>query len=150
MTRVQLIVLATVGSIALLGGAFIFQLLGFPPCKMCFWQRYPHGVAIFIGALALIQPRFQKPLAVLGAAAAAVTSGVGFFHSGVEQKWWDGPSGCTGGNSLVGVDLLSTDLAAPIVMCDEISWSLLGLSMATYNGIISLILVGVWIAAARK
>lgn len=150
MTRTGLIKIATLGSVLLLGGAFFFELLGYPPCKMCFWQRYAHATAIYIGALALVQPRFQQVLATLGATTAAVGSGLGFYHSGVEQKWWEGPTSCSGGGSLEGVDLLSTELAIPVIMCDEIVWSFMGLSMATYNGLISLILVGIWIAAARK
>ncbi|MDA9207687.1 disulfide bond formation protein B [Octadecabacter sp.] len=150
MTRTGLIKIATLGSVLLLGGAFFFELLGYPPCKMCFWQRYAHATAIYIGALAWVQPRFQRVLATLGALAAAVGSVLGFYHSGVEQKWWEGPTSCSGNGSLEGVDLLSTDLAIPVIMCDEIVWSLMGLSMATYNGLISLILAGIWVAAARK
>lgn len=148
MTRTQLITLATLGSIALLGGAYLFQLLGYPPCKMCYWQRWPHALAIYFGALALVQPKFQKILATLGAFGAAITAGIGVFHAGVEQKWWDGPTSCTGGASLEGVDLLSTDIA-PIVMCDEIVWSLMGVTMAGFNAIISCVLVILWLKAAR-
>ncbi len=149
MTRTQLIFLATAGSFALLGGAFVFQAIGYAPCKMCYWQRWPHAAAILIGTLALVQPKYRAALAWLGALAAALTSGIGFFHSGVEQKWWDGPTSCTGSGRMDNIDLLSTDIT-PIVMCDDIAWSIMGLSMATLNGLFSLVLVGLWIAAARK
>lgn len=148
-TSRQMVFAAALGSTLLLGGAFVFQALGYAPCKMCFWQRYPHAIAIAIGAIALLLPRGRKPLALLGALAAAATSGIGFFHAGVEQKWWDGPSSCTGGGLEGVTDLLNTNIA-PIVMCDEIAWSIMGLSMAALNGIISLVLAGIWIAAARK
>lgn len=148
MTRTQLILTATAGSIALLGGAFVFQLLGYAPCKMCYWQRWPHALAIFMGALALVQPKFQRALATLGACAAALTGLIGIYHAGVEQKWWEGPTSCTGGASLDNVDLLSTDIA-PIVMCDDIVWSLMGITMAGFNAIFSLVLVAVWIKAAK-
>ena len=55
-TRQQLIVCAALGSALLLGGAFVFQALGYAPCKMCIWQRYPHAIAIAIGALAFFVP----------------------------------------------------------------------------------------------
>ena len=149
MTRSQLILTATAGSIALLGGAFVFQLLGYAPCKMCYWQRWPHALAIFMGALALVQPKFQRGLAALGACAAGLTGLIGIYHAGVEQKWWEGPTSCTGsGASLENVDLLSTDIA-PIVLCDEIVWSLMGITMAGFNAIFSLVLVTVWIKAAK-
>jgi len=149
MTRSRLILLATLGSVALLGGAFIFQLLGYQPCKMCLWQRWPHAAAILIGGIALLTALPQRALAVLGALAAAITSGIGFYHAGVEQKWWDGPNSCTGGGSLDGIDLLSLDIA-PVVMCDDIVWSLFGLSMAGWNAAFSLGLAALWLLAALR
>ena len=53
MSRTPLVFLATLGSVALLGGAFLFQALGWQPCAICLWQRWPHGAAIVIGVLAL-------------------------------------------------------------------------------------------------
>lgn len=149
MTKSNLISLAAFGSFALLAGAFIFQFFGFAPCQMCLWQRYPHAVAVVIGLLALILTRFQIQLAILGALAALTTGAIGIYHTGVERDWWEGPSSCTGGGALNLTDPLSTDIA-PIVMCDDVVWSLLGLSMASYNGLISLVLAGLWIKAALR
>lgn len=150
MTRQRLMILAAAGSLALLGGAFIFQFVGYPPCKMCLWQRWPHAVAIVIGLLAIFVP--HRLLAVLGALAAATTAGIGAFHSGVEQGWWEGPTTCTGGGGLDGLsgsDLLSTD-GPRVIMCDVISWQMFGLSMATWNAVFSAVLVGIWIMAALR
>ena len=53
-TRPQLTLIATLGSVALLGGAFAFQHVGgLAPCALCLWQRWPHAAAILIGAAAL-------------------------------------------------------------------------------------------------
>lgn len=149
MTRSNLIAIAAFGSFALLGGAFLFQFMGYAPCKMCLWQRWPHAVAIGIAVLALLVGRYQKAFAVLGAFAAAVTAGIGLYHTGVERDWWEGPTSCTGSGLPIDGDLLSLDIA-PITMCDDVVWSLMGLSMASYNALISLVLVGIWIAAARR
>ena len=149
MTKSQYIFIAAFGSFALLAGAFLFQLMGYAPCKMCLWQRYPHAVAIVLGILALILTRFQTQLALLGALAALTTCGIGVYHTGVERDWWEGPTSCTGGGALNLADPLNTDIA-PIVMCDDVVWSLMGLSMASYNALISLVLLGLWIAAARR
>ncbi|WP_281982285.1 disulfide bond formation protein B [Thalassorhabdomicrobium marinisediminis] len=148
MRKANLILLATLGSAALLGSAFIFQLLGYPPCKMCLWQRWPHGLAILAGAVALVRPASMRPLAWIGGLAALTTTGLGAYHTGVERGWWEGPSSCTGGGGL-GTDLLSTDIA-PIVMCDDVVWSLLGLSMASYNALFSALLAALWFTAARR
>lgn len=149
MTKSRLIAVAAFGSFALLAGAFFFQFLGYAPCKMCLWQRYPHAAAVVIGILALILTRLQTQLALLGALAALITGGIGIYHSGVERGFWEGPTSCTGGGALNLADPLSTDIA-PIVMCDDVVWSLMGLSMASYNAIISLVLVAIWTKAARR
>jgi len=150
MTRLQLALLAAAGSAALLGGAFIFQFLGYPPCKMCLWQRWPHAAAIVIGVLFITFK--AKGLLWLGALSALTTSAVGLYHAGVEQRWWEGPNTCTSGpiGEQTVDELLASILAAPLVRCDEIAWQLAGISMAGWNAIISLVLAGIWVAAIRR
>lgn len=150
MTRVQLIILAALGSAALLAGAFAFQAFGYAPCHLCLLQRWPHAAAVLLGGLALALD--WRLLPWLGAAAALTTAALGLYHTGVERQWWQGPTTCTSG-SIEGVDptdLLNQILAAPIVRCDEVAWQMLGLSMASWNMLASLVLVGIWIAAARR
>lgn len=147
--RTTLILIAAGGSLALLLGAFGFQYLGgFAPCKMCLWQRWPHAVAVLAGVLALAISGRILPL--IGAAAAATTAGIGLYHSGVERGWWEGPTTCTSGpiGGIAPEDLLNQILAAPIVRCDEVVWSMLGLSMASWNAVLSLGLVAIWLWAA--
>ena len=153
MTRKNLMLLAAAGSLALLLGAFGFQLLGYAPCKLCIWQRWPHGAAIAAGGLVLA----MGPLLFLGLAGflgALTTAGIGVYHTGIERGWWEGPADCTGaGDSLAGMsgtDLLSTDAPVDIVLCDEVAWAFLGLSMASWNAVISFGLALIWVAALRR
>ncbi len=139
--------LAAFGSFALLAGAYTFQAFGYPPCQMCYWQRWPHFAAIGVGILAAMIPARVWPY--LGALAAATTSAIGLFHTGVERGWWEGPSSCTGGGLDLGGDLLSMT-GDKLIMCDQVSWELLGLSMASWNGLASAALVLIWLAAARQ
>ena len=151
MNSKTLALIATAGSAALLLGALGFQYIGdLAPCKMCIWQRWPHGIAVVIGAAFLITA--LRPLLVLGALSALTTSLIGFFHAGVEQGWWEGPTTCTSGpiGGLSTDDLLASIMDAPLVRCDDIAWSLGGISMAGWNGIISLGLVVVWAIAWRR
>ncbi len=152
LDRRMLILLATLGSVGLLGGAFAFQHIGgLFPCQLCLWQRWPHAAAILIGVIALATG--WRGLAWAGALAALATAGIGGFHVGVEQGWWEGLATCTAG-SISGIstaDLLNP--AAPIsapVRCDAIAWEMLGISMAGWNMILSLVLAGIWVAAARR
>lgn len=150
MTR-NLILIAAGGSAAMLLGAFWFQyVVELAPCKLCIWQRWPHVAAVVIGAIALMTKRVQ--LAWLGAVAAATTAAFGLYHTGVEKGWWEGPSTCTSSSpaGLSADELFNQIMAAPLIRCDEVAWSMMGLSMASWNGLISLALAGVWIAAARQ
>jgi disulfide bond formation protein DsbB len=114
---------------------------------MCLWQRWPHAAAIGIGVLAFFVP--LRVLLWLGALAAATTSAIGVWHTGVERDWWDGPASCTGGGlgGLSGTDLLSLD-GDKLIMCDQVSWALFGLSMPSWNALLSAILMLIWITAA--
>ncbi|MCY1125412.1 disulfide bond formation protein B [Frigidibacter sp. RF13] len=144
------ILLAAGGSLALLAGAFIFQAFGYAPCKLCIWQRWPHVAAIVIGVLCLATRR--AGLAWFGALAALATAGVGLYHTGVERGFWVGPTTCTSGDvgGLSADDLMNQILAAPLIRCDEVAWQLLGLSMASWNAILSLGLAAIWVWAATR
>jgi disulfide bond formation protein DsbB len=152
MTRHHLILIAAGGSAALLLGALAFQFVGgLAPCTLCVWQRWPHLAAVLIGGVALMAGGRVWPL--LGALAVLTSAAIAGFHAGVEQGWWAGLASCSAG-SISGIstaDLLNPAVivAAP-VRCDEIPWSLAGLSMAAWNMVISVGLAAVWIAAARR
>ena len=151
MTQRRLVAIAGLGSLFLLLGAWGFQSVGYAPCKMCIWQRWPHGAAVALAAVALVVP--VAPLLAAGALSALTTAGIGVYHVGVEQGWWPGPASCTGNADglagLSGAELLSTKGAVDIVMCDEVVWSFLGISMAGWNAVLSFGLVLVWLAAWR-
>lgn len=153
MSRTNLIRLAMACSILALIGAFTAQhVFGIAPCHLCIQQRYPHAAMIVIGLLAMAVS--WRVLPALGALVALWGVGFSIYHSGVERKLWDGPSDCTGGagnlSGLSGADLLSTDFVSNLVMCDEISFSFLGLTFANMNVLLSAFLVIVWAMAAMR
>jgi disulfide bond formation protein DsbB len=122
----------------LLGGAYLSPYaFGLYPCEMCWWQRYPHFAALALVLLsAAAAPR---RLWIALAAVAIVVSGlIGGFHAGVEYGWWDGFTTCSAG-SLGGGDPLDAIMNAPLIRCDEVQWSLAGISLAGWNFLISTI-----------
>lgn len=150
LTRRNLIVLAVLGSAAMVLGAWGFQYIGgLAPCKLCYWQRYPHMAAVPIGLVALFVPGVVLPL--LGAVAAATTGGIGVYHTGVERGWWEGPTTCTSSDvgGLSADALFDQIMTAPLVQCDQVTWELLGLSMASWNAVASFGFAVLWLWAAR-
>lgn len=128
---------------ALLAGAFGSQYFGgLYPCEMCWWQRYAHMAALVPAALAFTAPAASsrsRLFVLLATLAITVSGAIGFYHAGVELKIFEGFTTCTStvrGASLE--DMLKAIEAAPIVRCDQVQWSFLGISMAGWNAIISL------------
>lgn len=144
----NLALLAALGSAALLLAAWGFQYLGgLAPCALCIWQRWPHGIAVLAGVATLASPLTFWGAAILGLGSTLTGAGIALYHSGVEQSWWEGPTTCTTSNdigSLSVEELFAQIDAAPLVRCDEIPWDFLGLSMASWNGILTLCLAGLW------
>jgi disulfide bond formation protein DsbB len=127
-------------SAGLLSAAFAFEYFGgLVPCKLCIWQRVPHGLIILVALLALVSLRAGLVLFII-AALALTNAGISVYHVGVEQALWAGPASCSGtlDNNLSSSALLDQLLATPMVRCDEVAWSFLGVSMAGWNLLFSL------------
>ncbi|PPR12159.1 MAG: Disulfide bond formation protein B [Alphaproteobacteria bacterium MarineAlpha11_Bin1] len=134
-------------AIALLLALGSQYLGGLAPCNLCVWQRVPHGVVILIGIGALLWfrgPRERLLLTWASMVALTIGAGIALYHSGVEQHWIAGPPSCSGEggvNSTQSLDeLRKMLLATPVVRCDEIPWSLFGLSIAAWNAVTSFVL----------
>ncbi|MBR0818888.1 disulfide bond formation protein B [Bradyrhizobium liaoningense] len=145
-------VLVTLIAAATIAGAWFFQLvLEILPCPLCLEQRYAYYLAIPVGVLTALAARSGAPrplllagLAILALAALA-NAGLGTYHSGVEWGFWKGPTDCSGpvvnlGNA---ADLLSKLDTVKVVRCDEVQWRFLGLSLAGYNVLISLLMAAI-------
>lgn len=129
--------------IGLLGGALGSQYLGgLHPCEMCYWQRWPHAAAILLAALAFTAPAVSprsRTLTLLAAFAIAVSGAIGVYHAGVELKIFEGFTTCTSTTRGASTEeLLKQLMKVPLVRCDQVQWSFLGISMAGWNAILSL------------
>jgi disulfide bond formation protein DsbB len=120
----------------LLGGAYISQYgFGLFPCEMCWWQRWPHFIAIALAGIAAtgITPRL---LTALAASFIGISGAIGGFHAGVEYGWWEGITQCAQ-MAVQGGDSLEAVLNAPMIRCDVAPFEFLGVSLAGWNFIIS-------------
>ena len=130
------VLFAGIAATVILAGAFGFQLAGYHPCEMCWWQRYPYMAIMAVALIASAVPTLpRKPILLLLALLFLVDAGLAGFHVGVEQRWWEGITTCSGMVSVTDSvnDALAAIMDAPLIRCDEIAWSLFGISMAGYN-----------------
>lgn len=130
---------ATLLSAAALGTALASEAwLGLVPCALCLWERWPYRVAIALGLLALLLPRFRRVLLALAGLALLVGAGLGLVHVGVEQGWWPSPLPECAAPNLGGgtmAERLARMPALPAKPCDEPTYLIPGLpvSMALMN-----------------
>ena len=145
--------------VALLSGAVGSQYIGgLHPCEMCYWQRWPHSVAIALALLAFTAPagsRNARVLTLLAALAIAISGAIGVYHAGVEAKIFEGFTQCTANvkTGLSNAQLLQQITHAPIVRCDEVQFRFLGISMAGWNAILSLcgaLLITILVIRSRR
>ncbi len=149
--------LAGLASAAMLAGAHAFEHFGgMAPCALCLHQREAHWVTLGVGLagwlLLMVRPGRE------GAAAISMLLGAGFlagsviagFHAGVELKWWPGLPSCAGGTGTIDFETFAQTLNQPVsgARCDEIPWSLGGISMAGWNMLVSLALGAISLRAA--
>jgi disulfide bond formation protein DsbB len=150
---------ALVGAAAI-GGAWFFEfVLKYQPCPLCLEQRVPYYIGIPLALIVTLAAWRGAPRAlvvgglIILAGLMLWTCGIAVFHAGVEWKWWPGPTECSGAATLGPAGGLLDRLKDIIVVrCDEAAWRFLGISLAGYNAVISIVLaviafVGAWATA---
>jgi len=144
-----------VASAAVLGTALLSQYWGgLRPCELCLLQRWPWGTAIVVSLLALAVgeraalPRVGLVLAVVFAVSAAFA----FYHVGVEQHWFAGPSACTvsSGGATTLEEMKRQILGTAPVLCDKVQWSLFGVSLAGWNLLASLGMTAICVGVVAR
>jgi disulfide bond formation protein DsbB len=152
--RPALVAAMAIGGVAALtlAGAWFFQLvLGIVPCPLCLEQRYAYYLAIPLAVLLAVAAAKDAPrgwliagLALL-ALAALGNAVLGGYHAGVEWGFWPGPTECSGpvGNLGSAGSLLDRLATVKVIRCDEVQWRFLGLSLAGYNVLISLLMAAI-------
>ncbi len=137
------LILILLASSAVVGTALLSQYWGgLVPCELCLYERMPYYAALVLELAALAFPamNMQRATLVLLGLLFLASTALGFYHTGVEQHWFAGPSACTsGGGAAETLEQFKARLQGQqTVMCDEIQWSIAGLSLAALNAICSL------------
>ncbi|MFN3546813.1 MAG: disulfide bond formation protein B [Mesorhizobium sp.] len=140
-----------IGMAGVVGSALLFEHVGgYIPCKLCLEQRLPYYIGAPVMLAAVLASTLRLPgivtrgLILVGALLMTWGLWMGVYHSGVEWGWWAGPTDCgvvagaPAGGSLL--DSLNTVIPPS---CDEAALRILGLSLAGWNAIASLVLAAI-------
>ena len=131
---------------------FIQYVLGHKPCNLCIIERIPYIAAIILISLIFILNRYQKIISSLILIFFIFGAVVSFYHFGIEQGFFSESLVCDLGNSqpLNKEELLNQLKKTEIVSCKDVTFRFLGLSLATINTVISLILSGIMIKVIKN
>ena len=142
-------------SAAVLGTALLSQYWGgLTPCELCLIQRWPWAAAVVISLIVVLVGE-RAGLAWVGLVFAivfAISVVLAFYHVGVEQHWFAGPSACTAssGGAMTLEDMKRQILGTAPVLCDRVQWSLFGVSLAGWNLLASLGMVVICTGTFRR
>ena len=147
-------VVIALASAAILASALGSQYFGgLHPCELCIWQRWPYVATTVLALAAFVLPRGARRVALaLAGLVFLAGAGIAAFHVGVEQGWWQGLAAC-GGNlpeARTVEEMRAALMRQPVVRCDEVAWSLFGISMAGWNFLLSIGLAALSFAAAAS
>ena len=137
-----LIVLAIIYSSILISAYFIQYVLNVPPCQLCYYQRYPYYFATIVIILAFFKKINLKQVFILLLFTSFVSASLSFYHIGIEQSFFNELGSCTSDTKSNNTENLLKELQKqPVISCKNISFQIFGLSLATINFILSIILV---------
>ena len=143
--------LIAIGALLLIAGAWIFEYYGYLPCELCLLQRYAYYVGVPLALLVFFwNPSWIRAALAVMALLWLASAVFGFWHAGIEWGWWEGPVTCSGGGDLgLGGGLGLPDLTKRAVKCNEAAIRILGLSLAGWNAVFSLLFAVLAFRAAR-
>jgi len=145
---------------AMLATAHAFETFGgYAPCMLCLRQREVYWAILALGLVFMVLvrtpggPRWRAATCWVLALGFAVSCGVAVYHAGAEWKFWPGPQSCSGGGSKVNMADIKAMLDGATFKppsCENAAWRMAGLSMAGWNALVSLGLVGLSALAAVR
>ena len=127
---------------ALIGAYFIEHILGHKPCNLCLLERIPYILIIILVTIVLIFKNFEKTIFILLSLIFLSATILSFYHFGIEQGFIEESAVCNLNleNSNLSKEDILKKLNTNIISCKEVNFKIFGLSLATINIFISLVL----------
>ena len=127
--------------LALITAYLIQYILGHEPCNLCLVERIPYLAAIILISLIFILNKFEKIISLIVGLFFIFGAIVSFYHFGIEQGFFNESLVCNLGSSkATTAQELLKQLEKETVSCKDVTFRVLGLSLATFNTIISIII----------
>lgn len=140
-----------------IGAEYLFEI---KPCALCLYLRYVYIAILAVAGIFYFYPK--RPLFFIKLALIFGAISLSFYHLGVEQHWWEGPSSCSGEamnqSKLQGLTndektqrLLEHFQGKPAAQCNQVNWRILGVSVTIWNTILLVfLLTGIGILWNRR
>ena len=131
---------------------FIQYALGHKPCNLCIIERIPYIASIILISLIFIISKYEKIISSIILVFFIFGAVVSFYHFGIEQDFFNESLICelSNNNPLNKEELLNQLKKAEIISCKDVTFRFFGLSLATINTIISVILSGIMIRVIKN
>ena len=140
--NIFLIVILTIISLTTISALIIQYWLGHEPCKLCLYQRIPYFLSMLLIIKILFIKKYEKITLLILFLVFMSSAALAFYHFGIEQGFFDESLACTAGDlsKTLSKEELLQQLKQNSITCKDVSFRILGLSLATINTIFSLIL----------
>ena len=129
--------------VALISAYFIEYVLGHQPCNLCLIERIPYGISTILIITILVFKKNQKFLVLLLVLTFIFSLAISFYHYGIEQGFFQESSVCgvKGFNESITKEDLLRQLNEKIVSCKDVTFRIFGLSLTSFNIVISIIII---------
>ena len=128
--------------ISILSALFIENVLGHQPCNLCLMQRIPYGLSIILIFLNYFLKKDQKFIVMLLALIFSFSFVISFYHFGIEQGFFKESTVCGLNNKseIISKEEILKQLSQKTISCKDVTFRIFGLSLTTFNMMLSLFL----------
>ena len=140
--NIFLIVFLAIISLTIISALIIQYWLGHEPCKLCLYQRIPYFLAILLIIKMFFFKKYEKITLLILTLLFVVSTALAFYHFGIEQGFFSESLACTAPDlsKTLSKEQLLEQLKQNNISCKDVSFRILGLSLAAINAIFSLVL----------
>ena len=144
--NIFLIVILAIISLMTISALIIQYWLGHEPCKLCLYQRIPYFLSILLIIKILFIKKYEKITLLILFLVFMSGTALAFYHFGIEQGFFSESLACTSGDlsKTLSKEELLQQLKLNSISCKDVSFRILGLSLAAINTIFSLILSAIF------